>query len=1388
MRKSKLGLLLGISLTLVAGSISFSPSKKQVDDCLIDPSERGLAIASYTTNPKNEPWYGGTHRYHSTATGAVSTNYDFDQNTTVFSRINIGDTWNSNRGENVHVAVIDTGVYSSHEDFNGSNISSLSKNTYLNTSSYTDGNGHGTTSAAMIAAAVNSVGGTGVAPNVELVVLKASSDAGAFSVASINNALQYCIDNDVDIINMSLQGYASSFTATYTEDFGEYSTTVSSTGIAGSSDYSAKINACYEAGITIVAAAGNYNTNRVSYPAANDHVIAVASTGLTDANALNKAGYSNYGDWIDVCAPGYVYTPLKSGTSDYSVTLGTSFSAPIVTGAIALYKSKYPNATPDEIEEALKETCTPVNWEGGAGQINVTSFLNREPGDYVPVSGIAFNQKNYYVDKNSSGYLDEFSYSFTPSNASNKNVTFTTNDCDDNFLIDDSQWITGSEDRIVTLTVTSNDNPSISDTCNITIGEDYYKDITASDSAGLSAQLHNLMFETHTFYPTYGDCRNDNGEYYAMDPGSTSSYLTDFYTQHDISKAWSGNSNGTWNREHVWCQSHSAGLWDKIENTQKNGGSDYHHIRPIEFNLNSTRNNNAYGEVENKNSSTAKYSKTTSGSNAYLGGYLENGVWEPIDDVKGDVARILMYVYVHYATDAGGTTPSTYTNYVGNLKLNDIICEGSSVSASKALLLKWHNQDPVSNSERVRNEVAYGYQGNRNPFIDHPEYADIIFATDVVHVTSVTLNPNSLTLLPGENSILTATVLPVDANNRNVVWSTSDSGVATVSNGTVTAVAPGTATITVSSVDGNKTDTCTVTVNPRAVTSVKLNKDSLTIPCGSTDSTLSVTVNPSNATNKSVTWSVIEDNPSGCVSVNSSGKVTANAIGTATVKVTSAADSTKYATCTVTVTPVLVTSITITCAKSSLKVGDNAQVTLSTISPSNASSKTVDWISSNTDVLTVDLNGLVTAVGPGIANITAKAKDGSNVVSNAKTFTVSDVLTSIEFTNLPTNNKVSYMSGDGIFALSVTAHYQSGASLDVTNQLSPSVYVDTTRLGTQHVKATYKHDGVTKTCEADFRVTNTGSSSYTEEIEGSTTKTEINSKTFYGNGNVSIDGEIFSLTADTSTFGSTYEGRGQAIGKSGDGPATMSLTKNNQMRVTRVAVTTSGATGFKGGTLKVRVGSTYFSYISNPSGAAVAEAGDVIDTATLTTTSTEYVFEGDATGNVTAEWAQTSDVAIYIRAFEVKTETSTVNSYSGQEQAEAWANYFIDVTRGSNGPCLSSNLTTKLNGLKALWSDVKTEYLAMESDGKNAFCSTTPSFLVSECMRHYRYIVDTYGEDAQLEDFVVDGSGNAPTNVSFTNRFMRNVLDNSTIAIVVICIVGVAAIGVFAIYKKRKEN
>lgn len=175
-------------------------------------------------------------------------------------------------------------------------------------------------------------------------------------------------------------------------------------------------------------------------------------------------------------------------------------------------------------------------------------------------------------------------------------------------------------------------------------------------------------------------------------------------------------------------------------------------------------------------------------------------------------------------------------------------------------------------------------------------------STPTVAVTGVTLDKASLSLEEGEEATLTATVAPSDATNKAVTWSSNKESIATVDqNGKVTAIAEGTATITVTTTDGNKTATCAVTVKKsttvRPVESIALSPTTLSLKEGGT-STLTLTFTPSNATNKAVTW---KSSNTAVAAVSNSGTVTAVAEGSATITVTSD-DGGKTATCAVTVT------------------------------------------------------------------------------------------------------------------------------------------------------------------------------------------------------------------------------------------------------------------------------------------------------------------------------------------------------------------------------------------------------------------------------------------------------------------------------------------------------
>ena len=160
-----------------------------------------------------------------------------------------------------------------------------------------------------------------------------------------------------------------------------------------------------------------------------------------------------------------------------------------------------------------------------------------------------------------------------------------------------------------------------------------------------------------------------------------------------------------------------------------------------------------------------------------------------------------------------------------------------------------------------------------------------------IPVFSVTLNKTELSLKVGDSETLVATVSPDDATDKTVTWSTSDASVATVSNGVVTAKKIGTATITASA--GGKSATCAITVEATPVTSVTLDKPSATLKVGETV-TLTATVKPDDATDKTVTWSTSDAS----VATVSNGVVTAKKIGTATI---TASAGGKSATCAISV-------------------------------------------------------------------------------------------------------------------------------------------------------------------------------------------------------------------------------------------------------------------------------------------------------------------------------------------------------------------------------------------------------------------------------------------------------------------------------------------------------
>lgn len=224
----------------------------------------------------------------------------------------------------------------------------------------------------------------------------------------------------------------------------------------------------------------------------------------------------------------------------------------------------------------------------------------------------------------------------------------------------------------------------------------YYDAAIGKTGAALKSALHNIIDDhTEISYSNVWTALRETDE----DPNNSNNVIL-LYTGRSQSKFTNGGNVNDWNREHVWAKSHGD------FGTSMGAGTDLHHLRPTDVSVNGTRSNLDFDNGGNEHSEAS-------------GNYYDSDSWEPRDSVKGDVARMLFYMAVRYEGDSGEV----------DLELNNKVNNGTAPYHGKlSVLLQWHKQDPVDNFERTRNEIIYtDYQHNRNPFIDHPEWASAIW-------------------------------------------------------------------------------------------------------------------------------------------------------------------------------------------------------------------------------------------------------------------------------------------------------------------------------------------------------------------------------------------------------------------------------------------------------------------------------------------------------------------------------------------------------------------------------------------------------------------------------------------------------------------------------------
>ena len=282
---------------------------------------------------------------------------------------------------------------------------------------------------------------------------------------------------------------------------------------------------------------------------------------------------------------------------------------------------------------------------------------------------------------------------------------------------------------------------------------------------------------------------------------------------------------------------------------------------------------------------------------------------------------------------------------------------------------------------------------------------NIMVNEKIYPVTGISLDQETVEMIEGEELQLTATITPKNASNKNVIWSSSDSAIATVADGKVTAVKAGTVTVTATSEDGGKTASCNITISEKVypVTGISLDKKTAEMVEGD-ELQLTATITPENASNKNIIWSSSHNT----IASVSDGKVTAKRAGTATITAKTE-DGDKTATCKITVKSktVSVTGVSLDRTTAELIEGESLTLT-ATVTPSNATNKKIIWRSSNASIATVS-NGTVTAVKAGTATITATSEDGGKTATCNITVLSANVVT----INLPPDNEIWYTSTTG---------------------------------------------------------------------------------------------------------------------------------------------------------------------------------------------------------------------------------------------------------------------------------------------------------------------------------------------------------------------------------------
>ena len=267
-----------------------------------------------------------------------------------------------------------------------------------------------------------------------------------------------------------------------------------------------------------------------------------------------------------------------------------------------------------------------------------------------------------------------------------------------------------------------------------------------------------------------------------------------------------------------------------------------------------------------------------------------------------------------------------------------------------------------------------------------------------IKIESITLSKESLDLFIGQEETILATILPENATNKELEWTSTNNAVATVDNGQIKALGEGVTEVICKSKNGEVVSKCVITVSPITIESITLSKESLDLFIGQ-EETILAAILPENATNKELEWTSTNN----AVATVNNGRI--KALGEGVTEIICKSKNGEIASkCVIRVKPIMVESITLSKESLDLFIGQEETI-LAAVLPENATNKELEWTSTNNAVATVN-NGRIKALGEGVTEIICKSKNGeiaSKCVIRVKPIMVESIKLNIESLDIEVN-------------------------------------------------------------------------------------------------------------------------------------------------------------------------------------------------------------------------------------------------------------------------------------------------------------------------------------------------------------------------------------------------